>query len=93
MDPESYLQRTKTAFSLKARSVTTVCELLSQLDEKKAMGSDVVPCELLKLDSSIIGPSLTKVFNSCIDSGTFPDEWKIDKMNPIFLKKKKRIKI
>ena len=37
IDPESYLQPTETAFSLRALSVTTVCELLSQLDEKKAM--------------------------------------------------------
>ena len=35
IDPESYLQPTKTAFSLRALSVTTVCELLSQLGEKK----------------------------------------------------------
>ena len=55
----------------------TVCELLSQLDEKKAMGLDGVRCKLLKLASSIIGPSLTKIFNSCIETETFPDEWKI----------------
>ena len=84
--PESYLQPSKTAFSLKALSVTTVCELLSQLDEKKALGLDRVPCKLLKLASSIIGPSLTEIFNSCIDTGTFPDEWKIAKVTPIFKK-------
>ena len=86
IDPESYLQPAKTAFSLRALSVTTVCELLSQLDEKKAMGLDGVPCKLLKLASSIIGPSLTKIFNSCIKTETFPDEWKIAKVTPIFKK-------
>ena len=63
-----------------------MCELLSQLDEKKAMGLDGVPCKLLKLASSIIGPSLTKIFNSCIETETFPDEWKIAKVTPIFKK-------
>ena len=82
IDPESFLQPTKTAFSLKALSVTTVCEL--QLDEKKAMGLDGVPCKLLKLASFIIGSSLTEIFNSCIDIGTFPDEWKIAKVTSIF---------
>ena len=86
IDPESYLQPTKTAFSLRAFSVTTACELLSQLDEKKAMGLDGVPCKLLKLASSIIGPSLTKIFNSCIETETFPDEWKIAKVTPIVKK-------
>ena len=50
------------------------------------MGLDGVPCKLLKLASSIIGPSLTKIFNSCIETETFPDEWKIAKVTPIFKK-------
>ena len=57
IDPEGYLQHTKIEFFLKAASVTTVCELLSQLDENKAMGLDGVP--------RIIGPSLTEIFKSC----------------------------
>ena len=65
LSDQIYLQHTKTAFFLKAASVTTVCELLSQLDENKAMGLDGVPCKLPKLGSSIIGPSLTEIFNSC----------------------------
>ena len=83
-DPESYLQPTKTAFFLKALSATTVCELLSQLDKKKAMGLDGVPCTLLKLATS--RPSLTDIFNSCIDRGTFPNEWNIAKVTPVFKK-------
>ena len=50
------------------------------------MGLDGVPCKLLKLASSIIGPSLTKIFNSCTETETFPDEWKIAKVTPIFKK-------
>ena len=92
IDPESYLQPAKTAFSLRALSVTTVCELLSQLDEKKAMGLDGVPCKLLKLASSVIGPSLTEIFNSCVDAETFPHEWKIAKVTaPIFKKGSKSV--
>ena len=36
--------------------------------------------------TDIIGPSLTEIFNSYIDTGTFPDEWKIVKVTPIFKK-------
>ena len=71
---------TNTAFSLKAPNVSTVCELLSQLNEKKAMGLDRVPCDLLKLASSIVGPSLPNIFKTCIDTGIFPDEWKVAKV-------------
>lgn len=48
IDSGSYLQPTNTAFSLKAPTVSTVCELLSQLDEKNAVRLDIVPCTLLK---------------------------------------------
>ena len=53
---------------------------------KTTMGLDRVPWKLLKLASSIIGPSLTEIFDSCIDTGTFPNEWKIAKVTPIFKK-------
>ena len=43
------------------------------------MGLDGVPCKLLKLATSIIGPSLTEIFDSCINTENFPDEWKIEK--------------
>ena len=45
-------------FSLKPPSASTVCRLLNQLDTKKATGLDRIPCKLLKLSSSIVGPSL-----------------------------------
>ena len=38
-----------------------------QLDAKKAAGLDGIPCKLLKLSSSIVGPSLAYIFKSCIE--------------------------
>ena len=35
---------------------------------KKATGLDRIPCKLLKLSSSIVGPSLAYVFKSCMDA-------------------------
>ena len=83
IEPESYLQPTEKAFSLQAPNVSTVCELLSQLNGKKATGLDRIPC---KLASHIVAPSLTKIFKSCIEQGIFPNEWKIAKVTPIFKK-------
>ena len=67
-EPEFYLQPTDTIFSLKAPSASTVCKLLNQLDAKKATGLDRIPSKLLKLSSSIVGPSLAYIFKSCIDA-------------------------
>ena len=83
--PEFYLQPTDTIFSLKAQSASTVSWLLNQLDAKKA-GLDRFPCKLLKLSSSIVGPSLAYIFKSCIDAEIFPNEWKIAKVIPLFKK-------
>ena len=61
-------------------------EALNQLGAKKDPGSDRIPCKLLKLSSSIVGPSLAYIFKSCIDAEIFPNEWKIAKVTPLFKK-------
>ena len=66
IDPESYPKPTDKTFSLKAPSVSELCESLSQINGKKAIGLDRIPCKLLKLASHIVAPSLTKIFKSCI---------------------------
>ena len=57
---------------------------------KKATGLDRIPCKLLKLSSSIVGPSLPYIFKSCIDAEIFPNEGKIAKLIPLFKKGSKR---
>ena len=86
IEPEFYLEPTDTIFSLKPPSASTVCRLLNQLDTKRATGLDRIPCALLKLSSSIVGPSLAYIFKSCIDAEIFPNEWKIAKVTPLFKK-------
>ena len=86
IEPEFYLQLTDTIFSLKPPSASTVCRLFNQLDATKANGLDRIPCELLKLSSSIVGPSLAYIFKSCIEAEIFPNKWKIAKVTPLFKK-------
>ena len=54
--------------------------LLNQLETKKATGLDRIPCKLLKISTSIVGPSLAYIFKSCINAEIFPNEWKIAKV-------------
>jgi len=84
--PESYLKPTTTTFSIEAPSLETVCKLLEGLNERKAIGLDKIPNRLLKLSASIIAPSLTKIFSKSIETGIFPQEWKLAKVTPIFKK-------
>ena len=59
---ESYLEATKTTFSLKDPPVSVVRKLLAKINERKAAGLDNIPSRLLKMAGNIIAPSLTLVF-------------------------------
>ena len=45
--------------------------------------------KLLKMAASIVSTSLTLIFANSIETGIFPDEWKLARMTPIFKKAKR----
>ena len=49
---------------------------LSEINEKKASGLDQIPCKLLKIAADIVGPSLTEIFTSSIETAVFPSDVK-----------------
>ena len=71
-NPEDYLDPTDGTFSLQFLSVNTVTRLLKTIDEKKSAGLDNTPNKLLKIAAEVVAPSLTKIFNQSIITGTFP---------------------
>ncbi|XP_068713190.1 uncharacterized protein [Montipora foliosa] len=86
IEPETYLTPTETSFSLKAPSLNVVYNLLSKLNERKSAGLDNIPNKLLKMAASIVSPSLILTFAKSIETGIFPDEWKLARVTPIFKK-------
>ena len=84
--PKTYLTPTETSFSLKAPSLNVVYKLLCKLNERKSAGLDNIPNKLLKMAASIVSPPLTLIFAKSIETGTFPDEWKLATVTPIFRK-------
>ena len=59
---------------------------INNLDPCKATGCDGISAKLLILSQAIITPHLTSIFNTCIDTGTFPDLCKLADVKPIFKK-------
>ena len=51
-------------------------ELITNLDVTKSSGVDGISARMLKQTSASIVPSLTKLFNLSLRTGTFPDDWK-----------------
>ena len=53
------------------------------LDVTKASGSDGISARMLKETAMHISPSLTRIFNLSVKTGTFPSLWKKSNIVPI----------
>ena len=56
---------------------------LSQLDERKATGSDRVSAKLLRMVAPAKSNSLTSILNACLTQSCFPSEWKKANVTPV----------
>ena len=61
-------------------------KLLSNLKPHKATGPDSIPARLLKELSTELAPALTYIYQTSINLGTVPDDWKMAHVVPIFKK-------
>ena len=59
-------------------------ELLSSIPTQEATGDDGTSVKLLKITAPAMVSSLSRVINHCIDTQTFPVEWKIGKVTLVF---------
>ena len=58
--------------------------MLKTINANKATGPDNIPGRLLKIASDILSPSLTEIFNKSLSTGSYPDDWKMAKVMPIY---------
>ena len=81
-----YLLKAKTNFRLERISVKCVLETLNFLLTKKAVGLDYVSSKLLKVAAPVFAESFCKIFTKSVETGTFPSEWKSNKVFPVHKK-------
>jgi len=62
---------------------TEISEYLISLDFTKASGSDGISARMLKETAMHISPSLSRIFNLSVKTGTFPSFWKKSNIVPI----------
>ena len=74
----------KIEFSFQPLSTRRVQTALEKLDVRKAAGYDLVTPKVLKIASSGIAESLTKLFNESILKGEWPEAWKKGEWCPVF---------
>ena len=59
---------------------------IQSLDVNKAHGYDVISIRMLKLSSRSITKPLSIIFQSCMKSDIFPDDWKNGSIVPVHKK-------
>ena len=72
-------------------NVEGVFNLLTKIEPNKAAGPDGIPPRLLKEVAYQMAPLLTFIFQSSLDQGKLPQDWKSTNITPIYKKEKKQI--
>ena len=83
-DPVSYFKIRTNHLIFTPFSVTTVLNAIKNLKNGTSPGPDGVSTVLIKDAANIICSSLATIYNSSVESGTFPAFWKLARVTPIF---------
>ena len=82
---ETYVQKAKSEFTIiQPATITDVFQMLSGLSNNKANGIDKISCKIIKIAAPAIADSLTYIFNQAITQSTFPDQWKVARITPLY---------
>lgn len=69
-------------FNFSQMEIATVEKELQMLNPAKATGWDGIPPKILKVTAKGIAPSLTRLFNTIIEKGEWPNKWKMGEWTP-----------
>ena len=80
---ENYVIPASSRFQFTAVNCDTVYKLLDGLSINKAAGLDNISCRLAKEAAPVISDSLCTIFNTSLNTGIFPSDWKTSKVTPL----------
>ena len=63
-------------FKFRNFNVKEVTRAPETLNPNKSIGHDKIPPRVLKLWCNVLAPSLTNIFNVCIQTSNWPEQWK-----------------
>ena len=63
-------------FKFRNFNVKEVTRALETLNPNTSIGHDKIPPRVLKLACNVLVPSLTNIFNECIQTSNWPEQWK-----------------
>ena len=84
-DFQNYTKSSESEFTaFTPIAVNKIFYLLRGLSCNKACGVDKISSKILKLASPVISATLTYIFNQSITLCSFPDEWKVARVLPLY---------
>ena len=83
------VNKNKAKFRFKTIEVQEIRDAFSTVKTAKSFGTDNISSYSLKLALPFIGNSLAVLFNTSIETGQFPDSWKVARVTPIFKDEKR----
>ena len=81
--PESYVTTPDAQFIIQNFSVDKLYKLLSTGKTSKSAGHDRISGKLLRYAAEVIAPSLTAIFNTSINTGIIPEDFKTAIILPV----------
>ena len=81
---QKYVKSTNNTFEFHPTSSEQILKLLNKLNKSKGVGLDKLSNRLIRECADLISPYTSTIFNSCLATGVFPDDWKLARVTPIF---------
>jgi hypothetical protein len=69
-----------------------ILSIIKKLNTKKAHGHDGISIAMLKLCPDEVAKPLCLIFKKCIDTGSFPSQWKLANVQPVHKKNSRQEK-
>ena len=79
-----YVKGINNRFEFRPTDSGQVLKLLNKLNKSKGAGLDNLSSRLIRECADLISPYISTIFNCCLTTGIFPDDWKLAKVTPIF---------
>ena len=82
--PTANITPAKTQFKFGYITVAQIENVIKRLTNNKATGMNGIPNKILKDDSTYLSAFFEECFNLSIETNTFPDDFKVGKVAPVF---------
>ena len=84
-DAETYVKKATSEFTaFQPTTVNNIYQLLNGLSNNKATGIDKISCKIIKMAVPAIADSLTYIFNQSVTLSSFPNDWKMARVIPLY---------